>query len=135
MSRGIALRVNDDDLRRAVKAAVSWRGVLRELGYATTNGRTAALLRHRAETLGLDTTHFRGQRSWSDADLRSAIQSAANWGSVMRALGFGTGGGSVLVAVKSRAVQLNIDCSHLHRHHKVPRGEVPFTDPPLARHL
>lgn len=129
------MQVSDNDLRRAVEAAASWRGVLRELGYATTNGRTAALLRHRAETLSLDTTHFRGQRSWSDADLRSAIQSAANWGSVMRALGFGTGGGSVMVAVKARAVQLNIDCAHLRRRHKVPRGDIPFTDPPLAKHL
>lgn len=108
---------------------------MRELGTATTNGRTAALLRHRAEILGLDMSHFRGQRSWSDAELRSAIQSATSWGSVIRDLGLGTGGGSVMVAVKARAVQLNLDYSHIERRDKAPRGTVPFVGPPLTKNL
>jgi hypothetical protein len=135
MTRGVALQISNGELQRAVKASCSWRGVMRELGYATTNGRTAALLRGRAEELGLDTAHFRGQRTWSDEELRAAIQSAANWGSVMRTLRLGTGGGSVMVAVKARAVQLGIDYSHIERRQKVPKGEVPFTAPPLAEHL
>jgi hypothetical protein len=58
MVRGIALHPSDDDLRLAIARAISWRGVLRELGYATSNGLTAALLRERAVELGCDTAHF-----------------------------------------------------------------------------
>lgn len=135
MPRGIALRISDNDLRQAVEAATSWRGVMRELGYATTNGRTAVILRHRAEQLGLNTGHFRGKRSWSDAELRGAIESAADWGSVMRVLGLGAGGGRSIVDVKSRAVQLGVDYSHIEHRRKAPRGRVPFTAPPLVEHL
>lgn len=129
------MQVTDDDLRHAVKTAVSWRGVMRELGYATTNGRTAALLRNRAEVLKLDTGHFRGQRTWSDEELRAAIGSATSWGTVVRALGLGAGGGSVMVPIKARAVQLQIDYSHIEHRQKAPRGEVPFTAEPELKHL
>lgn len=108
---------------------------MRELGYATTNGRTAALLRNRAAALNLDSGHFRGQRSWSDEELRAAIESATSWGQVVRFLGLGAGGGSVMVAIKSRAVQLQIDYSHIECRQKVPRGEVPFTAMPDLKHL
>jgi hypothetical protein len=108
---------------------------MRELGYATTNGRTAALLRHRAEQLGLDATHFRGQRAWSDDELRAAIKSSTSWGAVLRHLGLGTGGGNVMVSVKARAMQLQIDYSHIERRQKAPKGVVPFTAPPRVEHL
>jgi len=135
MSRGVALQVSDEDLRRVVKEAASWRGVMRQLGYVTTNGRTAALLRHRAEILGIDASHFRGQRSWSDEELRAAIRSGTSWGDVMRYLGLGTGGGNVMVAVKARTVQLSLDYSHIERRSKVPRGVVPFISPPRIEYL
>jgi hypothetical protein len=48
MARGIAIPVSDEDLARAVGQSDSWRDVLRQLGYATTNGRTSAMLRQRA---------------------------------------------------------------------------------------
>ena len=135
MPRGVALRVSDDELRQAVERSASWRGVLRELGYATTNGHTAVRFRRRAEALGLDMSHFRGQRSWSDGELRSAIQSSTDWASVMRTLGLGTAGGSVAVVIKARAVQLNLDYSHIESRSKAPRGEVPFTAPPRVENL
>ena len=56
------MRPSDEDLRQAVARANSWRGVLRELGYATSNGLTAALLRDRAEVLGYDSSHFQSRR-------------------------------------------------------------------------
>jgi PD-(D/E)XK endonuclease len=135
MSRGVALQPSNDDLRQAVARAHSWRGVLRELGYATTNGRTAALLRRRAELLDIDASHFRGARTWSDTDLRAAIQAATSWGSVLRDLGFGTGGGNVMAAIKARAMQLGLDYSHIERRQKAPKGVVPFTAVPCAEYL
>src|SRR5215831_12380624 len=65
MTRGVALRPSDEDLRQAITRANSWRSVLRELGYATTNGLIVALLRSRAETLDYDTSHFRSRRPGS----------------------------------------------------------------------
>lgn len=135
MPRGVALQVSDDDLRRAIKKSASWRGVLRELGYATTNGHTAVRFRRRAEALGLDVSHFRGQRSWSDDELRSAIRSSRDWVSVARALGLGTVGGSVMIVIKARAVQLNLDYSHIESRSKAPRGVVPFTALPRDEYL
>jgi len=62
MTRGVALKPGDDDLRQAVVRSDSWRGVMRDLGYATSNGITSAILQGRAASLGLDTSHFRLQQ-------------------------------------------------------------------------
>ena len=59
MTKGVAIRPTDDHLRVAVTRVTSWRGVMRELGYATSNGITSRLLQERAAALGLDTSHFR----------------------------------------------------------------------------
>lgn len=60
---------SDDQLPAAVAAATSWRGVMRELGLNPSNGGTTLTIRRHAAWLGLDTSHFRGNRSWSDAVL------------------------------------------------------------------
>jgi hypothetical protein len=53
MSQGVKLAYSEDDLRIAVRDSNSWRGVMRALGYKTTNGRLAAGIRLQAEGLGL----------------------------------------------------------------------------------
>lgn len=130
MPRGIRIQVSDEDLRRAVRRADSWRGVLRELGYATTNGRTSMELRQRAQALRCDSTHFRHRPTkWTDKQLRRAIQDGNSWGDVLRILGLSTGG-TASVSVRTRAIQLGIDYSHIERREKIPRGEMPFTAEP-----
>ena len=61
MSREITPNASNEDLRLAVTRAASWRGVMRELGYATTGGATSAILQRRAKALGYDTSHFGSQ--------------------------------------------------------------------------
>jgi len=70
--------VSDADLREAVVAQHSWRGVLRALGLPENTSRHVRLLRDRGVVLGIDVTPFRGQRSWSDAQLISAVPAANN---------------------------------------------------------
>jgi PD-(D/E)XK endonuclease len=135
MPRGIALQPTDGDIKRAIKAATSWRGVMRELGYRTTNGRTAARIRQYAEDQSFDTSHFRGCRGWSDDELRAALKQCDSWSAVLRRLGMATGGGNIMVAIKARAKYLQLDYSHIESRRRVPTGEVPFADPPQMRWL
>lgn len=54
----------------------SWRHVLRESGSTTTS---TSGVRRRATLLGLDVSHFTGQRRWSDAELWEALSSVTSW--------------------------------------------------------
>jgi len=93
---------SDERLPAAVVAATSWRGVMRELGLNPANGGTTRTIRRRAALLGLDTSHFRGNRSWSDAVLRQAMTEGRTWDEVLTALGLKAqvGGGRALVRPK-----------------------------------
>jgi len=87
-------------------------------------------LRQRAQALGCDSSHFRHRPTkWTDGQLRRAIQDGNSWGDVLRALGLSSSG-TAAVSVKTRALQLGIDYSHIERRGKVPRGEIPFIAPP-----
>lgn len=135
MPKGIPLLPSDEDVRQAIQAAYSWRGVMRELGYLTTNGRTAARIRQRAESLGYDTSHFRGQRTWSDPALQEALAANVTWAGVLRCLGMADGGGNVLAAIRARATQLGLDYAHLGNFQRTIRGQVPFTADPEVKWL
>lgn len=106
---------SDDQLPAAVAAASSWRGVMRELGLNPDNGGTTLTIRRRAVWLGLDTSHFRGNRSWSDAVLRQAVTGCRTWDEVLTALGLKAqvGGGRALV--RAHALRLGLDVTHLGR--------------------
>lgn len=125
MPRGIPIPVSEEDLREAVENVDSWRGVLRRLGYSTTNGRTAAMLRERARSLGYDTSHFRRATRWTDDQLRQAIERSRSWGQVLEGLSL-TQSGAASIAVKARAAYLGLDYSHIENRRRVPRGEVPL---------
>ena len=118
---------SDEDLRRAVQRSHSWRGVLRELGYSTSNGNTAAKLRERARSLGFDSSHFRRQAKWTNEQLRRAVPDSRSWGEVVRWLGLSESGWN-FTAVKARAIQLGLDYSHIESRGRAPRGTVPPID-------
>jgi hypothetical protein len=108
---------------------------MRELGYLTTSGRTAARIRQRAEDLGYDLSHFRGQRTWSDPALEDALKTNVTWAGVLRRLGMNEGSGNVMAAIRARAKQLGLDYSHIENRQRAPKGEVPFTVVPQAKWL
>jgi PD-(D/E)XK endonuclease len=110
---------------------------MRTLGYITTNGRLANGLRLRAETLGLDSSHFRygrGGRVWPAAELEEAIRVSTSWSEVGGRLGLPTGNGDAIAKVRTLAARYGLDS----RHFANQRGRVdslPFTGTPDIRHL
>jgi PD-(D/E)XK endonuclease len=65
-----------------------------------------------AARLDLDSSHFTGQRRWSDLQLRDAVPRATTWAELLRLLGVhddSTGRSSV----KAHAIRLRLDTSHL----------------------
>lgn len=134
MPRGIKIDVTDVDLRNAIEVSTSWRGVLRHLGYATTNGHLSASLKARADSAGISAGHFRGKRSWSDADLQAAVANSTCWTDVAVQLGLVVGSG--MARVKARAMQIEIDTAHfVGASRDRQAGEPIFTDPPGPLHL
>lgn len=101
----------DDDLRTAIAAAHSWRGVGRLLNLKSTS--VTRGLRERANQLGISYAHFTGQRRWLDAELKSAVAASFTWADVARALGYATVNGGALATIRVHARRLNIDSSHL----------------------
>ncbi|WP_344195006.1 group I intron-associated PD-(D/E)XK endonuclease [Kribbella karoonensis] len=99
----------DAQLVEAVESCPSWRAVARALGLKNTS--TGAIRRHAAR-LELDTSHFTGQRRWSDQRLREAVAAASCWADVLVDLGI-VDNGAERVRVKGHAVRLGLDCRHL----------------------
>ncbi|TCC07663.1 group I intron-associated PD-(D/E)XK endonuclease [Kribbella soli] len=99
----------DAQLSEAIESNPSWRAVARALGLKETS--TAAIKRH-ALRLELDTSHFTGQRRWSDQRLREAVASASCWADVIVELGI-VDNGAERVRIKGHAVRLGLDCTHL----------------------
>jgi hypothetical protein len=86
---------------------------MRELGLSATSAGAIRIVRRHAVRLGLDTTHFRGKRRWSDAQLRHALSEARSWDEVLVALGLSTTSGNARTHIKSHAIRLGLDFSHL----------------------
>lgn len=99
----------DAQLSEAVASNPSWRAVARALGLKNTS--TGSIRRHAAR-LELDTSHFTGQRRWTDQRLRDAVASASCWADVIFDLGI-VDNGAERVRIKSHAVRLGLDCTHL----------------------
>lgn len=104
-------RWTDDQLREAVRMSRSWRAVARALGLKGTSSGVIRTIRKHVDRLQLDVSHFTGQRSWSDDQLRAAVQGAATWTEVARRLGMHDGTTPALA--KSHSVRLRLDTSHL----------------------
>jgi hypothetical protein len=123
----------DDQLRAAVSSQCSWRGVLRAIGLKSTSGISLRTVRQRAEDLGLDSSHFTGQRKWTDAQLRRAVADGSSWSEVIRRLRMFDNGEN-RVRIKGHAVRLGLEVSHLAAavREELP-GDVLATPPDPAR--
>jgi hypothetical protein len=110
---------SDAQLVNAVTKSTNWRGVMRELGLgerATSAGAIRIVRRH-ASRLGLDTSHFRGKRRWSDAQLKHAISEGRSWNDVLTELGLSANSGNAQGHIRGHAVRLGLDLSHLRAGH------------------
>jgi hypothetical protein len=99
---------------------------MRELGLNPDNGGTTLTIRRHAAWLGLDTAHFKGNRSWSDAVLRRAVTESRTWDEVLTSLGLSARAGGERTLVKAHALRLGLDLSHLGQPapHQVPSSEL-----------
>ena len=113
-------RWTDTQLRDAVRANRSWRGVARGLGLKGTSSGVIRSIKTHAARLELDNSHFTGQRTWSDESLREIVPQAGTWSEAMRRLGVGEDG-TTRRTVKAHALRLGLDTSHLE----------PTPDPPV----
>lgn len=125
---------SDSELTAAVAASRSWRGVMRELGLCVTSAGAIRGVRRHAARLGLDASHFSGQRRWSDEQLRRAVASAQSWQQLAAELGLAQGsGGDQRVRIKAHAVRLALDLSRLAA--PADAGTVPAALKPDVRRL
>ncbi len=116
----------DTDLVNAVAVSRSWRGVMRKLGLCVTSTGTIRVVKRRVAVLGLDTSHFTGHRTWSDAALRRAAGQAYSWNELFGAMGIKSRSGDERTRIKAHALRLGLDLSHLSDQAKdVPSQPVP----------
>lgn len=104
---------SDTDLTHAVAASRSWRGVMRELGLCVTSAGSLRVVKRRVAVMRLDTSHFTGQRRWSDAALKRAVAHAYSWEELLAMIGVKARSGDERVRVKAHALRLGLDLSHL----------------------
>lgn len=73
------------------------------------------IVRRRAAELNLDWSHFRGKRRWSHAQLKQAVAECHSWEALLSKLGLSARSGNVESHIRSHAVRLGLDTSHLNR--------------------
>ena len=103
----------DDGLREAVADSRSWRGVMRALSLCPTSTSRLNTVKTRVVQLGLDTSHFSGQRTWSDTALKHAAAQARSWTELLDELKIGARSGDDRIRIKAHAARLGIDLAHL----------------------
>jgi hypothetical protein len=102
---------SDEQLVIAVSTSRSWRGVLRALGLVATSAGAMRSVRSNADRLGIDYSHFKGQRRWTEEELGAAVEAATNWVEVLDILGIQSV--SALATVKGHASRIGLDLRHL----------------------
>ena len=68
-------------------------------------------VRNRADELRLDYSHFRGERRWTEAELRRAVSDSDTWLGVAESLGLKNS--FAVATIKGHARRLGLDSSHL----------------------
>jgi hypothetical protein len=101
-----------DELEAAVASSRSWRGVLRALGRPEHSAGARRVIQREATALGIDHSHFTGQRRWNDAQLEAAVAKSHSWSEVLRQLEISSGN---QVSVRANAARLGLDTSHFER--------------------
>jgi hypothetical protein len=86
---------------------------MRELGLNEMSAGAIRVVRRHVARLGLDTSHFRGKRRWSDAQLRQAVSESQSWDEVLTALGLVADGGGMRTHVRGHAIRLGLEFGHL----------------------
>jgi len=86
---------------------------MRELGLCVTSAGSLRVVKRRVAFLGIDTSHFTGQRKWSDAALKRAAAQAHSWNELLAAIGIRSNSGDERIRVKAHALRLGLDLSHL----------------------
>jgi hypothetical protein len=86
---------------------------MRELGLGVTSAGAIRIVKRHVVRLNLDTSHFRGQRRWSDAQLRRAVTHAYSWRELASELGLAYSDGDERVRIKAHAMRLGLDLSQL----------------------
>ena len=104
---------SDSELRDAVAVSTNWRQVMRTLGLNASSAGAIRIARRHVERLGLDTSHFRGKRIWSDAQFRRAVIDSQSWDELLTTLGLAPHSGDGRIRVKAHAIRLGLDLSRL----------------------
>jgi hypothetical protein len=104
---------SDTQLTDAVAASAIRRDVLRALGLNANSAGVVRIVKRHVVNLGLDTSHFRGKRTWSDAQLRRAVIDARSWDELLTALGLSPDSGNGRIRVKAHAMRLGLGLAHL----------------------
>ena len=104
---------SDAQLMDVVADSSNWRNVMRKLGLNASSAGAIRIVRRDVERLGLDTSHFRGKRIWSDAQLRRAVMDSQSWDELLNTLGLAPHSGDARVRVKAHAMRLGLDLMHL----------------------
>jgi hypothetical protein len=96
------------------------------------NDTSAGLVRgmkKRASEMGLDTSHFSGNRRWTDTQLCEAVLESVSWADTIRRVGV-RDTGEYRAAVRRQAARLQLDISHLEPDPLPASGEygVPMPD-------
>lgn len=86
---------------------------MRELSLCVTSAGSIQAVKRNADRLGLDTSHFTGQRRWSDAQFRRAVANAYSWGELVSGLGLVPGSADERTRVRAHAVRLGLALSRL----------------------
>jgi PD-(D/E)XK endonuclease len=129
-------RWTEDELRVATQKATSWADLLRAFGYKPSSTAPRRALRRELQRHGIDTSHFVGQRTWSDQALREAAGTAETWAELLTALGLSTANSSC-DSVRAAARRLGIELSRLTLGPKVGREAIGIDLPgrPALDHL
>jgi hypothetical protein len=82
-----ATKWHECELRVAAAKATSWAELLRLLGYKPSSTAVRQRLRRELGRYQISTSHFVGQRTWSDQALIEAAATARTWAELLTALG------------------------------------------------
>lgn len=104
---------SDAQLADAVRASACWRDVVRALGLNTTSEGVMRRVRGDAARLSLDVSHFKGTRTWNDAQLKRAVADGRSWDDVFTSLGLLTPTKDTRIRITGNAIRLGLDLSHL----------------------
>jgi hypothetical protein len=106
---------------------------MRELGLCATSAGSIRIVKRHVSRLGLDTSHFTGQRRWPDAQLRRAVASAYSWSELLSELGLVHGSKDDRIRIKAHSARLGLDLNRLDPLHKGVAVKPEFQ--PHVKHL